>query len=55
MPETLSKPYAWFKHGEVERWVGRSTAAVLTALGCLWMIIVHGGRLKNLSADVHGV
>ena len=31
------------------------TAAVLTALGFLWMIIVHGGRLKNLSADVHGV
>lgn len=31
------------------------TAAVLTALGFLWMIIVHGGRLKDLSVDVHGV
>ena len=30
-------------------------AAVLAASGFLWMIVVHGGRLKNLSADVHGV
>ncbi len=30
-------------------------AAVLAALGFLWMIVVHGGRLKDLSVDVHGV
>jgi len=63
MPETLSKPYAWFKHGEVDRWVGRSTAEVLAeitpnprlraALTAQWLD--YGSRPAESSFGIHAV
>jgi all-trans-retinol 13,14-reductase len=63
MPEALAKPYAWFKHGEVDRWVGRTTAEVVreitpdaqlrAALTAQW--IDYGSRPSESSFSVHAV
>ena len=63
MPPTLSKPYAWLKHGEIDRWVRRSTAEVLaeitanprlrTALTAQWLD--YGSRPAESSFGIHAV
>lgn len=30
-------------------------AMLIGALAFLWVVVVHGGRLKNMKADIHGV
>lgn len=63
MPAPLAKPLAWFKRGEVERWVGRTTWQVVqeftsdpqlcAALTAQWSD--YGSRPAESSFGVHAV
>lgn len=33
----------------------QSGAMFIAALAFMWVVVVHGGRLKNMKADIHGV
>ena len=63
IPEALARPLAWFRHGEIERWVARTTWAVVSeitadahlraALTAQW--IDYGSRPTESSFGVHAL